>query len=97
MQAKNDEDKRKEDWESPYFGIPNLIKIGLSLSDECRDILKDSGYTASMTVLFETKDDGKFKHEHAIKDMMIAIFGDGKSDKLAFMKNKQIEGKKILL
>lgn len=87
--------RRKKDWESPYFGIPNLRKIGLSLTDECRKIIANEGYTSSMTVLFQTNDKGKFVYEKAIQHMMKAIFGDGKGNTLAFMKNKSIEGNKI--
>ena len=81
-------------YKSPYFGIPNLRKIGLSLTKECLDILQKNGNTTSMKTLF-TLDGNHFKYEHAIKNLMKAIFGDGTDATLSFLKNKDIEGDKV--
>lgn len=84
----------KDPSESPYFGVPTLHKIGLRLTNECSKAIKKSGKTDSLTALFEMKD-GKFVHEKPIKHLMQSIFGDGTDEKLAFLKNKKVQGNKV--
>lgn len=90
LEKNPDEDPSK----SPYFGIPTLHKIGLRLTKECRKALKDKSYTDNLTELFKTKN-GKFIYEKAIRELVRALFGDGKGDTLAFLKNKTVEGDKV--
>lgn len=90
----NKEHDGEDPSKSPYFGIPTLHKIGLRLTKECRDALKDKNVTDSLTALFETKGD-KFVHEKAIKSLMMSVFGDGSSKSLLFLANKKVDGNKI--
>lgn len=90
LEKNPDEDPSK----STYFGIPTLHKIGLRLTKECRKALKDKSYTDNLTELFKTKN-GKFVYEKAIRELVRALFGDGKGDTLAFLKNKTVEGDKV--
>ena len=68
------------EWESPYFGVPNLIRFGLNLTKECRDELKElkkDGVSDSFSKLFAVKPGTlKFKHQKAIKELMYSIFGN---------------------
>ena len=67
-----------EQSDSPYFGIPNIIKFGMEISEACRKELKDAGISITMEELFRMdKAHEKFLHENAIKSMMESIFGDG--------------------
>ena len=84
-----DEDPSK----SPYYGIPTLHKIGMRLTKECQDVIKDKGYVDGISALFTTKGN-KFKYEKQVEDLMKTIFGDG-SGKIAFLRNKKVEGNKI--
>ena len=84
-----DEDPSK----SPYYGIPTLHKIGMRLTKECQDAIKDKGYVDGISALFTTKGN-KFKYEKQVEDLMKTIFGDG-SGKIAFLRNKKVEGNKI--
>ena len=84
----------KDPSESPYFGVPTLHKIGLRLTNECSKAIKKSGKTDSLTALFEMKG-GQFVHETPIKHLMQSIFGDGTDEKLAFLKNKKVQGNKV--
>ena len=38
---------------------------------------------------------GKFVYEKAVRGLMKGLFGDGKSDSLAFLKNKKVDGDKV--
>ena len=79
---------------SPYFGIPTLHKIGLRLNKECRKRLADEGISVSISSLFALNGT-KFKYEKEIENLMKSIFGDGRSNSLAFLKNKAVEGNKV--
>lgn len=89
------EEHPKEDpSNSPYFGIPTLHKIGLKLNKQCRDVIAKSDMTGSLNELFKVKGN-TFAYEDAVKSLMKSIFGNGKSDSLAFLKNKTVEGNKV--
>lgn len=90
----NKEHKNEDPSKSPYFGIPTLHKIGLRLNKECRKVLEEHNMTGSLSELFKVKG-SKFAYEKAVKNLMSSIFGDGKSDTLAFLKNKSVEGNKV--
>lgn len=90
----NKEHKNEDPSKSPYFGIPTLHKIGLRLNKECRKVLDEHDMTGSLTELFKVKG-SKFAYEKAVKNLMSSIFGDGKSETLAFLKNKSVEGNKV--
>ena len=79
---------------SPYFGIPTLHKIGLRLNKECRKRLAKEGVSTSISALFKVKGN-KFVYEKEVESLMKSIFGDGKANTLAFLKNKKVEGNKI--
>ena len=68
------------EWESPYFGVPNLIRFGLNLTKECREELKQlkkEDISESFSKLFAVKPGTlKFKHQKAIKELMYSIFGN---------------------
>jgi len=80
--------------DSPYFGIPTLHKIGLRLNKECRKRLAKEGVSTSISALFKVKGN-KFVYEKEVESLMKSIFGDGKANTLAFLKNKKVEGNKI--
>ena len=96
--------KARDEWEkknpnedpskSPYYGIPTLHKIGLRLNSECRKRLADEGISTSISALFK-QNGKKFKYEKEIEDLMKSVFGNGKSNSLAFLKNKSVEGNKV--
>ena len=88
----NNKDKKK--WQSPYFGIPTLHKIGLKLTKECREKIAEYGYDVKFDKLFEVRS-GKFKNESAIRSLMKSLFGDDKGGQFAFLKNKSVEGSKV--
>ena len=90
----NKEHKNEDPSKSPYFGIPTLHKIGLRLNKECRKVLEEHNMTGSLSELFKVKG-SKFAYEKAVKNLMSSIFGDGKSETLAFLKNKSVEGNKV--
>lgn len=90
----DNENKSKDRSESPYFGIPTLHKVGLELTAECKKAIASTGATASISKLFEVKS-GKFIHERAITKLMKSIFGDGKSNTLAFLNNQKVKGDKV--
>lgn len=90
----NKEHKNEDPSKSPYFGIPTLHKIGLRLNKECRKVLEEHDMTGSLSELFKVKG-SKFAYEKAVKNLMSSIFGDGKSETLAFLKNKSVEGNKV--
>lgn len=90
----NKEHKNEDPNKSPYFGIPTLHKIGLRLNKECRKVLEEHNMTGSLSELFKVKG-SKFAYEKAVKNLMSSIFGDGKSETLAFLKNKSVEGNKV--
>ena len=68
------------EWESPYFGVPNLIRFGLNLTKECRDELKKlkkDNVSDSFSKLFEVRPGTlTFKNRKAIRELMYAIFGN---------------------
>ena len=90
----NKEHKNEDPSKSPYFGIPTLHKIGLRLNKECRKVLEEHDMTGSLSELFKVKG-SKFAYEKAVKNLMTSVFGDGKSETLAFLKNKSVEGNKV--
>lgn len=90
----NKEHKNEDPSKSPYFGIPTLHKIGLRLNKECRKVLEEHNMTGSLSELFKVKG-SKFAYERAVKNLMVSVFGDGKSETLAFLKNKSVEGNKV--
>ena len=90
----NKEHKNEDPSKSPYFGIPTLHKIGRRLNKECRKVLEEHDMTGSLSELFKVKG-SKFAYEKAVKNLMSSIFGDGKSETLAFLKNKSVEGNKV--
>jgi hypothetical protein len=70
----------EKEYENPYFGVPDLIRFGMNLTKECREKLEEGkkrGITDSFKQLFEVrKDKLKFVYHDAIKDLMVAIFGN---------------------
>ena len=90
----DNENKGKDRSESPYFGIPTLHKVGLELTAECKKAIAATGATDSISKLFEVKSN-KFIHEKAIAKLMKSIFGDGKSNTLAFLNNQKVKGDKV--
>lgn len=90
----NKEHKNEDPSKSPYFGIPTLHKIGLRLNKECRKVLEEHDMTGSLSELFKVKG-SNFAYENAVKNLMSSVFGDGKSETLAFLKNKSVEGNKV--
>ena len=85
--------KKEKPWESPYYGIPTLRKIGLKLNKECRKKLKDIGAGTDVGALFKTAK-GEFLYKHEVESLMKSLFGRGNDDKLAFLNNKKVEGSK---
>lgn len=85
--------KKEKPWESPYYGIPTLRKIGLKLNKECRKKLNEIGAGTDVGALFRTVK-GDFMYKPEVESLMKSLFGKGTDDKLAFLNNKKVEGSK---
>ena len=88
-----DDDEKEEPWESPYYGIPTLHKIGMKLTKGCRKVLSTKKISGDISALFQL-DNGKFKYEKEITELMKSLFGDGSNDKMSFLENKKVKGSK---
>jgi len=77
---------------SPYFGIPNIAKFGMQISNQCKKDLADKGINITMEELFKMdKNKKKFLHEDAIINIMEALFGE--NGEKGFLNNeKAFEG-----
>lgn len=79
----NNPNSLKEE-DSPFFGIPDIIRFGLKLTKECRKALntqmKETNSTDRLSYLFavEPNDATKFHFEDAITELAEAIFGGEK-------------------
>ena len=91
----DDSPDKKNRWDSPYFGIPTLHKIGLNLTKECRDIMHDKGYEDNISKLFIIdKKSMSFVYEDAVKNLMRGVFGNDKGNTLSLLEDKTVEGNK---
>ena len=88
-----DDDEKEEPWESPYYGMPTLHKIGMKLTSGCRKVLANKKISGDISALFQLEN-SKFKYEKEITDLMKSLFGDGSNDKMSFLENKKVKGSK---
>ena len=88
-----DDDEKEEPWESPYYGMPTLHKIGMKLTSGCRKVLANKKISGDISALFQLEN-GKFKYEKEITALMKSLFGDGSNDKMSFLENKKVKGSK---
>ena len=88
-----DENQGKDEWKSPYFGIPDIHKYGLQLTRKCRNVLKHEGKTSSMKALFEVSGN-TFVHEAAIQELFEYLFkGNGKKE--GFLESNNLRDQEI--
>ena len=88
------ENPKADESTSPYYGIPNIYKFGMNLTTECQNIIKEYNMSEKMSKLFEIKG-GKFVHEHAIKGLMMSIYGKASNSSIGFLNTKKIEDGEI--
>ena len=100
------EEEKKEDWENPYYGFPQMVRFAFVPNESSRkklESLKKSGTTYAFSALFKPKsikkaDDGShklFENEEEILDLFSVIDGSKDDDcLLGFLNyNKIKEGK----
>lgn len=86
-----DEHPNEDESNSPYFGIPNLVKFGMNLTKECRNALKkNTDISTALSFLFKNKDN-KFINENAIVELMESIFGSHDHKMPGFLDQKRIK------
>lgn len=99
----------KNEWENPYYGIPEMIRFAFNPSKSARRLLQDlrkEGKTSSLSALFAPqsfKKDNKtfkhqrFKHEKEIVDLLRVIDGKEEDEELFSFLNydKFKEGKML--
>ena len=81
-----------EQSKSPYFGIPNIIKFGMQISNACRKELGEAGFSVSMEELFKMDNNGEFLHKKAILSIMHSVFGDSHKIKGLTNLDKSVSG-----
>ena len=87
------ENEKKEDWENPYFGFPQMIRFAFNPNESARAKLKElsnGGTSYNFSALFKPKsikkaDDNshkKFENEQEILDLLEVIDGSKEDDEL---------------
>lgn len=85
------EEEKKEDWENPYYGFPQMVRFAFVPNESSRkklESLKTSGTTYAFSALFKPKsikkaDDGShklFENEEEILDLFSVIDGSKEDD-----------------
>lgn len=85
------EEEKKEDWENPYYGFPQMVRFAFVPNESSRkklESLKKSGTTYAFSALFKPKsiikeDDGShklFENEEEILDLFSVIDGSKEDD-----------------
>ena len=86
-----DEHPNEDESKSPYFGIPNLVKFGMNLTKECRNVLKkNTDISTALSYLFKNEND-KFINEKAIIELMESIFGSNNHEMSNFLNQDRIK------
>ncbi len=101
------EETKKEEWENPYYGFPNMIRFAFNLNESAMNKIKEleeEGYSYHLSALFapqsiEKDDEGKYEkfvYENEVFDFLQSIDG-AKYDKnvLGFLDNKRIKDGKL--
>ena len=103
LDGKEDTEEKKEEWENPYFGFPQMIRFAFNLnSSSLRKIaeLRESGITTTFSELFapvsvnkdEMGEHRLFKHPKEVLDFLKAIDNSQEGEKiLGFLNNKRIK------
>ena len=98
---------RKEEWDNPYYGFPQMVRFAFNLNKSSMDRIKqleEQGYTYRLSALFAPrsveKDDGKeyrkFVYESEVLDFLYAIDGTQKDQNLlSFLDNQRIKDGKL--
>ena len=87
------EEEKKEDWENPYYGFPQMVRFAFVPNESSRKKLESfrkSGTTYAFSALFKSKsikkaDDGShklFENEEEILDLFSVIDGSKEDDGL---------------
>ena len=87
------EAERKEEWENPYYGFPQMVRFAFRPNESSRrrlEELRKAGTTYAFSALFKPQsikktDDGahkKFKYEEEILDLLEVIDGSKSDDEL---------------
>lgn len=85
------EEKKKEDWENPYYGFPQMVRFAFVPNESSRkklESLRKSGTTYAFSALFKPKsikkaDDGShklFENEEELLDLFSVIDGSKEDD-----------------
>lgn len=85
------EEEKKEDWENPYYGFPQMVRFAFVPNESSRkklESLRTSGTTYAFSALFKPKsikkaDDGShklFENEEEILDLFSVIDGSKEDD-----------------
>lgn len=85
------EEKKKEDWENPYYGFPQMVRFAFVPNESSRkklESLRTSGTTYAFSALFKPKsikkaDDGShklFENEEELLDLFSVIDGSKEDD-----------------
>lgn len=59
---------------NPYFGIPDIHIIGMNLTNECRNKIKDQNLSIRFNELFKVTSDGQFKNKKEIKNLFEILY-----------------------
>ena len=99
-----DKDEKKDEWENPYYGFPQMVRFACNLNKSSRERLeelKNNGIKCQLSELFKPrsikKDDEDNKHkqfiyENEIKDMLLAIDGSkNDNDLFSFLNYDKIK------
>ena len=101
------EEEKKEDWENPYYGFPQMVRFAFVPNESSRkklESLKKSGTTYAFSALFKPKsikkaDDGShklFENEEEILDLFSVIDGSKEDDcLLGFLNYDKIKDGKM--
>lgn len=86
---KDNPDAQEQD--SPYYGIPNIKKFGMKLTESCYKSLAEDEVSIKLNDLFQIdKNTKRFIHEDAIVDLMTSIFGKKDNNAIGFLNQKDI-------
>lgn len=101
------EEEKKEDWENPYYGFPQMVRFAFVPNESSRkklESLRKSGTTYAFSALFKPKsikkaDDGShklFENEEEILDLFSVIDGSKEDDcLLGFLDYDKIKESKM--
>ena len=102
---KDEDEKKYEEWENPYYGFPQMIRFAFNPNESARRMLeqlKEQGKTASLSELFRPasisidtsskKGHLHFAHEQEVLDLLQIIDGSKEEDNiLGFLDYKKIK------